>query len=678
MNTDAQTDFYDDRKWLLPTGGTTPTFWISKFKIYPDLTEPESKPIREIDLKRGLNIIWSPPAGEKDDENQKGRGHAAGKSSFCRALRYLLGEKTYGNRFIEERLISSLELGSAYLAAEVWIGETVWSVFRPINKRRKDFALRGVHIDDARGVSPAERLDFSDFTDALTEATVSRWPVNHFDSGQSDPITWLHLLESLSRDQEAHLSGVHKWRDTSSASEPKDTSDASRAFLVRCLLGLADSKEPKILAERATHLEAIKAADITITTYTRVFNDSVSTLKKALPDLPHDIKPEDEIFLTVVKEEIEKKSKADEKTIRQQIADLKLDESEKKLRESNQQADTLTGRIAERQEALQSLRDKRESYLKNDKPTEKDDDDLCQHILRTVKHGDKTCGVPMEKAMAECQLFWRCGADKVKQPTEPNVVAQVNLSALQQLDVGIATLAQELKPSERIIAAARAEATRLQALITKNRKTRDSLIQDIANLPLNASGHLGTAERLQDAIIRQHEARIIITAANVDKNALEDQLRAIRERNVSQQGERSQIFNQIIKRLVNDKLSGELTFTAVEIRAVLRRNGILESEAFKALRCIAYDFTGLVAALNGVGHHPGFILHDSPRESDMEPSLYRPIFELIAELESRHPDSFQYIITTTEPPPHALNDAPFVRAKLSSATAEDRLYGANL
>jgi hypothetical protein len=678
MTVNDQTDFYEDRKWLEPAGDITPAFWISKFRIYPDLVEPESKPIREIDLKPGLNIIWSPPAGDQDDESQKGRGHAAGKSSFCRALRYLLGEKTYGNRFIEERLLASGELSSAYLAAEVWIGETVWSVFRPINKRRKDFALRGVSIEEARAIPSAERLDFSDFTDALTDATVARWPVNHFDSGQSDPITWLHLLESLSRDQEAHLSGVHKWRDTSSASEPKDTSDASRAFLVRCLLGLADSKEPKILAERATHLEAIKAADTTITTYTRVFNDSVSTLKKALPDLPHDIKPEDEIFLTVVNEVIERKTKADEKTIRQQIAELKIDELEEKLRDSNQQADTLTGRIAERQEALQSLRDKRESYLENDKPTKKDEDDLCEHILRTVKHGDKTCGVPMEKAMAECQLFWRCGADKLKQPAEPNVVAQVNLSALQQLDAGIATLVQELKPSERIIAAARAEASRLHTLITKNRKTRDTLIQEIANLPLNASGHLGTAERLQDAIIRQHEARTIISAANVDKNNLEDQLRAIRERNVSHQGERSLIFDQIIKRLVHDGLSGELAFTAVEIRAVLRRNGILESEAFKALRCLAYDFTGLIAALNGVGHHPRFILHDSPRESDMESSLYRPIFELIAELETRQPESFQYIVTTTEPPPPALTSGKYVRAKLSSANAKDRLYGSNL
>ena len=62
----------------------------------------------------------------------------------------------------------------------------------------------------------------------------------------------------------------------------------------------------------------------------------------------------------------------------------------------------------------------------------------------------------------------------------------------------------------------------------------------------------------------------------------------------------------------------------------------------------------------------------------MEPSLYRPVFELIADLESKLPESFQYIVTTTEPPPKKLQQDPFLRATLSSAQAETRLYGENL
>lgn len=671
-------DLYEDRKWLEIPGSTTPAFWISKFRIFPDIIEPEADPIRAIDFKCGLNIIWSPPAGTEDSKSQKGRGHAAGKSAFCRALRYLLGEKTHGNRFIEERLQSSVELHSAYLAAEVWIGETVWAVFRPINKRRKDFALKDVPLEEARKAAIDSKPDYDAFTNALMEATVSKWPVNHFDSGQTDPITWLHLLESLSRDQESHLSSVHNWRSPNSTSEPKETSDASRAFLIRCLLGLADPKEPEILAARAKHLESIKAAETTITTYIRVFIDSVTTLQDALPNLPADIKPDDEIFITVVKEAIEKKTKTRRKNLRESITALKIDDLTEKQRQTNQQADTLTGRIAEKKEHLERLRKERESYLAKKNPTEKDDTDLCAHILQTIKHGGKTCNVPIEAAMAECQLFWRCGADKLTQPSEENVVTEENTTALQHLESAIKSLEMELKPSELKIADWKAESVRLDARIKAARETSDTLIEEIANIPIDESTDISTAERLQDALMRQHSAREIITAANADRNELDDQLRAIRDRNIHNQSQRSMIFDQIIKRLVNDELSGELSFAAVEIRATLRRNGILESEAFKALRCIAYDLTGLVAALNEVGYHPGFILHDSPRESDMEASLYHPIFELVAELETRAPNSFQYIVTTTEPPPETLQGDTFVRARLSSATAEERLYGANL
>lgn len=678
MPADVQTEFLGDRQWLRPPSPGSPAFWISKFRIFPDLTDPEAEPIRKIDFKRGLNIVWSPPAEEDDDASQKGRGHAAGKSAFCRAMRYLLGEKTYGNRFIEERLLGFLHLVSAYLAAEVWIGDTVWSVFRPINKRRKDFALKGVPLDEARAASVTDKPDYKHFTDALEEATVGRWPVHHFDSDRTDPITWLHLLEGLSRDQESHLSGIHNWRSPSSSAEPKDTSDAQRAFLVRCMLGLADPNEPTFLAERTTQADDIKAAEQTIATYTRVFNDCVATLRKVLPDLPENIKPEDEIFVSVVKDALEQKSKAAEKQLRQQITDLKLGDLEARRREKDREADTWSGRIAEKQEHLTNLRDQKKSFEAKEKPTAKDNEDVCEHIRRTISIGNQTCGVPIDTAMAECQLFWKCGADKLQQKSEPNPAEDHRLDTLALLTKRIAELEQELKEPEEIIRKARDAARELQKQLDAGREKRDSLNEEIAKLPKAESKHLGTAESLVESLRQQHAARAIIATATRKRNDVDARLRAIRDRNVGDQQTRSQIFDQIIKRLVTEDLTGELNFGSVETRATLTRHGVLESEAYKALRCIAYDFTALVAALNGIGHHPGFILHDSPRESDLEQSLYRPIFELIAELEAQAPDSFQYIVTTTEHPPTALRCDDFVRARLSSATSGERLYRSDL
>lgn len=678
MPADVQTEFLEDRQWLQPPSPGAPAFWISKFRIFPDLTDPEADPIREIDFKRGLNIIWSPPAEEGDDASQKGRGHAAGKSAFCRALRYLLGEKTYGNRFIEERLLGSLDLVSAYLAAEVWIGDTVWSVFRPINKRRKDFALKGVPLDEARAASVTDKPDYKLFADAMEEATVGQWPVHHFDRAKTTPIIWLHLLEGLSRDQESHLSGIHNWRSPNSASEPKDTSEGDRAFLIRCLLGLADPNEPSLLADRAAHADDIKAAEQTIVTYTRVFNDCVKALQKVIPDLPQDIKPEDEIFVSVVKEALERKSKAAEKKLRQQIADLKLNDLEARRREKDREADNLSGRITERQEQLTNLRDQKKSFEENENPTAKDNEDICEQIRRTISIGSKTCGVLIDTAMAECQLFWKCGADKLKQDPEPNPAEDHRLDTLTILSKRIAELEQELKEPEETIRKAREAARALQKQLDDGREKRDSLNDEIAKLPKAESRHLGTAESLVESLLQQQDARAIIATAARKRNEVDARLRAIRDRNVGGQQTRSQIFDQIIKRLVTEDLTGALSFGSVETRATLTRHGVLESEAYKALRCIAYDFTALVAAFNGIGHHPGFLLHDSPRESDLEPSLYHPIFELIADLEKQAPESFQYIVTTTEHPPTALRSDDFVRARLSSATSEERLYRSDL
>lgn len=678
MHADLQTEFLEDRQWLQPPKPGGPAFWISKFRIYPDLTDPEADPIREIDFKRGLNIIWSPPAEEGDDASQKGRGHAAGKSALCRALRYLLGEKTYGNRFIEERLLGSLDLVSAYLAAEIWIGGTIWSVFRPINKRRKDFALKGVPLHGARAASVTDKPDYKHFADALEEATVCHWPVHHFDRAKTTPITWLHLLECLSRDQESHLSGIHNWRNPNSASEPKDTSESDRAFLIRCLLGLADPNEPSLLADRAAHADDIKAAEQTITTYTRVFNDCVTSLREVIPDLPQDINPEDEIFVSVVKEALEVKSKTAEKKLRQQIADLKLDDLEARRREKDREADTLSGRIAERQEQLTNLRDQKKSFEAKEHPTTKDNEDICEHIRRTISIGNQTCGVPIDTAMDECQIFWKCGADKLKQDSGPNPAEDHRLDTLKILNNRIAELEQELKKPEETIREAREAARDLEAQLDTGRKKRDSLNDEIAKLPTTETRHLGTAESLLESLRQQHDARAVIERANRKRSEVDARLSAIREKNLGAQGTCSRIFDQIIKRLVTDELTGELRFGSLETRATLTRHGDLESEAYKALRCIAYDFTALVGTLNGIGNHPGFLLHDSPREADLEPSLYHPIFQLIADLEARAPESFQYIATSTEPPPAALRAMPYLRTTLSSANAKSRLYGADL
>src|SRR4051812_10139302 len=86
--------------WLKPLTSKTPVFCISEIRILRQLSAHGDDEIRKIPLRKGINIVWSPPGEVGGDERQRGRGHAAGKTSFCRAVRYILGEKHYGNKFI--------------------------------------------------------------------------------------------------------------------------------------------------------------------------------------------------------------------------------------------------------------------------------------------------------------------------------------------------------------------------------------------------------------------------------------------------------------------------------------------------------------------------------------------------------------------------------------------------
>ena len=89
---------------------------------------------------------------------------------------------------------------------------------------------------------------------------------------------------------------------------------------------------------------------------------------------------------------------------------------------------------------------------------------------------------------------------------------------------------------------------------------------------------------------------------------------------------------------------------------------------------LAFDIACMTAGIVGIGRHPRFLMHDSPREGDMEGPLFGRLFEVVAELESDFEKdeqvSFQYIVSTTTIPPNELGDeaGPYVRETLDRRT----------
>ena len=81
-----------------------------------------------------------------------------------------------------------------------------------------------------------------------------------------------------------------------------------------------------------------------------------------------------------------------------------------------------------------------------------------------------------------------------------------------------------------------------------------------------------------------------------------------------------------------------------------------------------------------MGAHPRFLIHDGPRVSDLAATIFKQYFLYAYELEkiAAGNPSFQYIITTTEPPPAELQKLPWLVCELDATSPESRLLKCNL
>jgi hypothetical protein len=109
-------------------------------------------------------------------------------------------------------------------------------------------------------------------------------------------------------------------------------------------------------------------------------------------------------------------------------------------------------------------------------------------------------------------------------------------------------------------------------------------------------------------------------------------------------------------------------------------HGERDSAAIATVKLLAFDLAALTASAEGQGTFPRFLMHDGPREADIAPEIYERLFLYGRELEkcfSGEP-SFQYIVTTTTPPPDAFQKDPWLRLRLAGAPGEERLLRCDL
>lgn len=661
-----------------------PAFWVERLAILPSLSA-DAKPLRDVTFKLGLNIIWSCPGSDSPDGNQsgkteqreKGAGHAAGKTSLCRALRYALGENEFGNEFMKYRLQNSKRLFTSYIAAEVWIGDTKWTVARPINKIKADHAYQSATIEQALTGEVTPQSYKHDFLPALNQATPGRLKVTALD--QNRGITWNHLLEALSRDQEAHLAALHQWRSAAANSDPLKTSDSDRCLIMRCLFGLADGGESSLLSQREKLADENRQSERNISASRHNKSRGMARLRIEVVLEISDLGPQ-ELFLSSVRKDAQRNINSERETLNASIVKLAIETLIEARDQAASQYNRLTSRFAEHWEHYNDEKLQLASYRKEHKDSP-EPLDKCAYIKARAKHGGKTgvCSVPYWMAENNCDLFKQCGVPDL---TNKDDLDLENATIEGQFRWNIGNLRQELKAELHNLRAAKNPLTQIENELREARTRKSELETKIRNLPDQLTDSERAARNLLEAMEEIEASQKSITTNKTAIKDLDEELESIRKRSKWRQIVISDIFNRIIKFIINKDLKGTLTFTNIENNATLEleTGGELDSAAFRALRCLAYDYAALLSSYLDSEHccHPRFLIHDSPRESDLEPGIYRDIFHFISQVEFHHPNSFQAIITTTEPPPTEFQKPPHLRLELASTPKEKRFYCENL
>jgi hypothetical protein len=656
-----QHEMFDPPKLSLtvPAGLNEPRLWVRRLAIWE---APGGQKIRDIELRPGLNIIWSPDGFDDDSGNGvRAIGHGSGKTLFCRLLRYCLGEQRFADETQRERI--SVAFPNGIVGAEVMLDGVCWAVVRPLGIRRRHVAIADGSLDEiAAGDGATTSID--PLIEAIEQSIVTRGVAGlaRLQPGQK---AWPIALAWLSRDQECRFDDVLDWRSPASGSDAplpasgRETGprrEALRAFLT----AITEEEQQARRNEEALRTDVANAErEISYLDWDRDRRharliDQLGLAEQTLPEMP--------LLLEVF-----------QKAVDAQLAGA---------------AQLPTGDMTELGKARKALLDAREELRRTDEerirldaqvPAERQVLTLLSSEIPSLSAAAENaasqvcpiCEVPIDKALAE-----KCGlSHKLHDETE----CRARLAAKRQ-EVGdqkqkIDGLEARLKTLQPAAALGRQQVEqaekRVQA-IESVRDTRASVWQAATRLKEGV-------ERFAELSTERDEVRKRLRGLDDKLTKERERLAAFRDKQGLTFGRITQKFSAIIRRLVNENAKGSVTLSGNGLEILVDVDGDRRTAAIESLKVLAFDLACLCLSIEGATRVPAFLVHDSPREADLGLSIYDELFRLMRELEGlTETTAFQYIVTTTTRPPDDLRCDPWLRLVLRGAPGSERLMARDL
>ena len=621
---------------------TAPVVWVRKLVLIEELAE-DTEPIREIEFRRGLNIIATEKAGK---DTRTSVGHNVGKTLLTRFIRYCLGEPTFARE--HDRATIAKKFPDGFALAEVFVDNQLWTVARPFatDSDLPSMAHEGIGWQEA--IIADEYTPFADFVETIESKTTELFSEVLLPSPKRHA-NWKDLLAWLTRDQHCAYNNPLQWRSrwTESGTPELDIENAS--LLVRLTMDLVDDQEGALIEKRKAVLSKKRDA-------IEEHREKSASLERTREFLVGRLKVDEEQLADCLF--AESSARKTEREIKSVLKEIEKTRNEFGL-------DDLNAKVIQARESVRSLENLIESK-QDDRTFEEsqvtggvDDSEYPKefsNLFRGCPISEQSCSLHTEDQKERERDAYR----KIRERE-----ASVRIS---KLDREIANLNARLKEENRELK--RLEKDRLSVKKNADRKLRDPQ-RRLASLEAIKKEVEDFGPSLRE--VNRLKKRIGRLDAEAERLREDQRKRAIR--NSAKLRKLNDSFRYVQTELLGKEPDQSIKIEVNRLAVFADSSQPSLGEGMATSATMSLDLACLRANLTNMGHHPRFLIHDSPRGGDLEPHLYANLFEFAVNLEAifNGEPPFQYIITTTTPPPRIASNKTYIRETLHSLTDEGLL-----
>lgn len=611
-----------------------PALWIERIVLFG-----KDNPwtiLQDFKFTRGVNVIWG---ASTDSAKDAARGHSVGKTTLIRLIRYALGEENFGTKADQEQI--RYEFRRGHIGLTLHIGGTRWSIMRYFGVSGAEKAGANRSIEELVTADVADE-SYSAFRHEINRCFVKAWPFPSPPDSDRD-YEWAHMLGWMARDQEARHRGFHLWRDKNSEASMKAFLHEKKDPLhfVRMLLGCVSPEEFQQEKQVSDLEDRIKAEE------TRQQKAAVETDARRL-------NLESLISAFIPQEQ---RKDAIEFSVLKSLGTQILEHARDLARDASEMAEN----------ALRTCREKKRGL----------EDQITQGIV-TLDMDDSKRKFPEELRVEYCPL------------------AQSRLSECKPFQDRVARIKEEmaaLVASGKImdngqraefIAKKLAINDELQHL-KEDEKRLLSQVTGLSRKFIKAEAAFANYvelwkewEELSFVSAREKpESEETLERLRLDGKRFKAHLKRKQLDNKTYP-RLSRLYSELCRYVLGSAYSGEIEYPPREdnlsfsIHAFHRKNN---GAAVTTLGNHLADITALLWSAAGEGCHPGFLIHDSPREADMTERIYDDyllgVNRLADELGGENAP-FQYIFSTTTKPPQQLSS--LIRVNLAGYPENKLLF----